>query len=294
MASERSWAMRLQGKSAVVTGGSHGLGAEIARAFLREGADVLICGRNAADVDAARARFADEYPARTVAGIAADVSSEADNVRLFAEASRLFGGKLDVLVCNAGVLGTKGLIDEIDFDEFARAVEINLFGPIRNVRHALPLLNRSVRPKVIATSGGGAERPTEHTTAYSVSKTALVRFIECLALHLGDRGDANALGPGQLNTRMADEVIAAGAQGVGPRHYESFVALKEGKGGASIPNAANCAVFLASEDSNGISGRIVHAVRDKYEDLPRHRAEIAGSDLMTLRRIEAKDRGLNW
>jgi NAD(P)-dependent dehydrogenase (short-subunit alcohol dehydrogenase family) len=286
--------MRLAGKRAVVTGGSHGLGAEIARAYVREGAEVLICGRNAADVEATRARLASEFPASKIFGVAADVSSEADNVRLFATVAQVFEGRLDVLVCNAGVLGTKGLIDEIDFDEFVRAVEINLFGPIRNVRHALPLLARSTRPKVIATSGGGAERPTEHTTAYSVSKTALVRFIECLSLHLGTRGDANALGPGQLNTRMADEVISAGEQGVGKRHYESFLAMRASNGGASIPNAAHCAVFLASADSDGITGRLVHSVRDRFEELPLHREQIASSDLLTLRRVEAKDRGFDW
>lgn len=285
--------MKLAGKTAVVTGGSLGLGFEIAAAFLREGCDVIICGRNAADVEAARAKLAAGAPARRLFGIAADVSSEADNARLFALAEREFG-RLDILMCNAGIMGSKGLIDEIDFHEFERAIEINVYGPIRNVRHALPLLRKSARPKVIITSGGGAERASEHTSAYSVSKTGLVRFAECLSLQLGASGDVNMLGPGQLNTRMADEVLGAGPAAVGARQHEAFKKVKA-EGGASIPNAANCAVFLASSDSDGITGRLVHAVRDPWKtSLAQHREEIATSDVLTLRRIEAKDRGITW
>jgi NAD(P)-dependent dehydrogenase (short-subunit alcohol dehydrogenase family) len=286
--------MKLGGKAAVITGGSHGLGREIAAAFLREGCDVIICGRNAADVERAREALAAGAPGRRVIGIDADVSSEADNARLFALAATEFG-RLDILVCNAGILGAKGLIDEIDFRDFERAIEINVYGPIRNVRHALPLLKKSARPKIVITSGGGAERPSEHTTAYSVSKTALVRFAECFALQLGTSGDVNMLGPGQLNTRMADEVIASGAKGVGQRQFEAFANVKATNGGASIPNAAECAVFLASSASDGISGRLVHAVRDPWKDkLAAHKDEIAKSDAMTLRRVEAKDRGIAW
>jgi len=286
--------MKLEGKTAVITGGSHGLGKEMATAFLREGADVIVVGRNAEDVRAARTALAAGAPGRRVIDVAADVSSEADNARLFGIVAKEFG-RLDVLVCNAGILGSKGLIDEIDFHEFERAIEINLYGPIRNVRHALPLLMKSKRPKIVITSGGGAERPTEHTTAYSVSKTALVRFAECFSLHLGDKGDVNMLGPGQLNTRMVDEVLASGATRVGERHFEAFKQIRATNGGASIPNAADCAVFLASSASDGITGRLVHAVRDPWKDkLALHVDEIAKTDLLTLRRVEAKDRGIAW
>jgi NAD(P)-dependent dehydrogenase (short-subunit alcohol dehydrogenase family) len=286
--------MKLEGKTAVVTGGSHGLGKEIAAAFLREGADVIVVGRNGDDVRAARVALAADAPGRRVIDVAADVSSEADNARLFGVVAKEFG-RLDVLVCNAGILGAKGLIDEIDFREFERAIEINVYGPIRNVRHALPLLMKAKRPKIVITSGGGAERPSEHTTAYSVSKTALVRFAECFSLHLGARGDVNMLGPGQLNTRMADEVIASGAKGVGPRQFEAFKKLKDTNGGASIPNAADCAVFLASSASDGITGRLVHSIRDPWKDkLAQHVDEIAKTDVLTLRRVDAKDRGIAW
>lgn len=284
--------MKLAGKAAVVTGGSHGLGYGIATAYLAEGADVLICGRNAADVRAARDRLAGGAPGRRVIDVAADVASEDDNARLFAAAEREFG-RLDVLVCNAGILGAKGVLDEIDFAEFERAIEINLLGPIRNVRRALPLLRKSARPKIIITSGGGAERPSEHTTAYSVSKTGVVRFAECLALYLGDTADVNMLGPGQMNTRMADEVLASGPRGVGARQYEAFQRVKA-NGGAPVPNAAACAVWLASSESDGISGRLVHSLRDDWQTLAQHRADIASSDVLTLRRVEPKDRGFTW
>ncbi len=80
-----------------------------------------------------------------------------------------------------------------------------------------------------------------------------------------------------------------------PRQFAAFKQLKETNGGASILNAAECAVFLASSASDGISGRLVHSVRDPWKDkLAQHVDEIAKSDVLTLRRVDAKDRGIVW
>jgi 3-oxoacyl-[acyl-carrier protein] reductase len=285
--------MKLAGRAALVTGASTGLGRAVARVYAREGSDLIICSRKAADIREAREALVKEFPQRSIADLAVDIASPDDVVRVMEAAERTFG-KLDVLVCNAGVFGAKGLIDEVDWDEWTYGIATNLLGTVMCVRRALPLLRRSTfRPKIVITAGGGAERAHPYISAYGASKAGLVRFGECLALQLAPDIDVNMFLPGRLDTRMVDEVLAAGPERVGQYYYDDFVALRK-SGGASPENAAELALFLASDESNGITGRLLHAVRDRWRELPSHAAEIAGSDVYTLRRVEPRDRGFAW
>ena len=92
---------------------------------------------------------------------------------------------------------------------------------------------------------------------------------------------------------MLDEVLAAGPEKVGRSFYERSRAQKS-DGGVPLENAARLAVFLGSAASDGISGKLISAVWDPWEDLPQHRAELCGTDVYTLRRIVPKERGMNW
>ncbi|HXF34580.1 MAG TPA: SDR family oxidoreductase [Candidatus Acidoferrales bacterium] len=285
--------MKLNGKVALITGASLGLGRAVASAFAREGSDVLMCARNAADLEAARSAVAQEAPQRRVVARKADMTVEDDVAQLFETAASTFG-RLDVLVCNAGIFGPKGRIEDLHWRDWAHAIATNLLGPVLCVQHAMPLLRKAAhRPKIVITSGGGAERAYPLISSYATSKTGLVRFGESLALQLGDDADVNMLAPGQLNTRMVDDILDAGPAKVGQSQYDGALRTRA-TGGASIENAAELAVFLASSESDGISGRLIHAVRDPWRTLAEHREELAASDLFQLRRVDLKDRGLDW
>ena len=285
--------MKLAGKASLITGASTGLGLAIAHAYVREGSDLVICSRSASDLADARRAIEADRSGRDVVDVPADVSSPADVERLFDVAEKRFG-RLDVLVCNAGIFGAKGRIEDVDWDEWEYAVAVNLLGTVRCVRRALPLLRKSEqRPKIVITAGGGAERAHPYISAYGASKAGLVRFGECLALQLGDEADVNLFLPGRLATRMVDEVLAAGPQLVGQYYYDDFVRLRR-TGGASVENAAELAVFLGSAESNGISGRLLHAVRDAWRSLAGRKDELAATDVYTLRRVEPRDRGFDW
>lgn len=285
--------MNLSGKVSAITGASTGLGLAVARAYAQAGSEVLINSRNAADLRAARAAVEADGTGRRVIDVPGDISAADDVARLIETAEREFG-RLDVLVCNAGIFGAKGPIDTVDWADWEYGIATNLLGTVMCVRQALPLLRRSAfRPKIVITAGGGAERAHPYISAYGASKAGLVRFGECLALQLAGEADVNMFLPGRLVTRMADEVIAAGPEAVGQYYYDDFVALRK-TGGASAENAADLAVFLGSGASDGITGRLLHAVRDDWRALPEHRAELAASDVYTLRRVEPKDRGFSW
>ncbi len=284
----------MAGRSAIVAGASQGLGRAIARAFVREGASVVLCARDARLLEETRAELAPlaASPQKVVAQIC-DVSRPADVEALFACAVAECPD-LDILVNSAGVQGPMGLAEDNDWAQWVRTIEINLHGAVLLCRAALPHLRRRGYGKIVQLSGGGATGPRARFSAYAASKAALVRFVETLAHELsGSRVDVNAIAPGVLDTRMLDEVLAAGPAAVGEAAYRDAVAQK-GKGAASLERGADLALFLASRRSDGITGRLISAVWDSWEDLPERRDELAGTDVYTLRRIVPGDRGKDW
>jgi 3-oxoacyl-[acyl-carrier protein] reductase len=284
--------MRLSGKNAVITGASQGLGLEIARQFVRQGANVAICGRHGPDLDSAAQDLAGEGSGRVLHTVA-DVSREAD-VDAFAQFCKAGLGGVDILVCNAGVYGPKGAIEEIEWPAWREAIEINLMGAVYCCRAFLPQLIRSQRGKIILISGGGATKPLPNLSAYAASKAGLVRFGETLAEELKPKGvDVNMVAPGALNTRLLDEVIAAGPERVGTSFYESSLKQKQ-NGGTPLDRGAALCAYLASPDSDGITGRLISAVWDPWEHLHEVAEGLSTSDIYTLRRIVPEDRGKSW
>lgn len=280
----------LEGRSALITGASQGLGLEIARAYLREGASIVICARSEPTLDQALAELS---PLGAVSAYAADVADPHQADALVAFAAQKLDG-LDVLVNNAGVYGPKGALEDVDWNEWRRAVEINLFGSVLPTRCALPHLRRAERGKIVQLSGGGATAPLPFLSAYAASKAGIVRFVETLAGEVADAGiDVNAIAPGAMNTRMLDEILEAGPELVGDVYYAKALTQQE-QGGTPPTRGAELAVYLGSRKSDGLTGRLVSAVWDPWEDLERHAGDLDGTDVYTLRRIIPSDRGFSW
>jgi NAD(P)-dependent dehydrogenase (short-subunit alcohol dehydrogenase family) len=284
----------LADRVAVITGASQGLGLEIARAYVRAGARVMICARDASLVE----RRCQELDALTggndrVAGIGADVSREPDVARLIETTLARFGD-LHILVNNAGVYGPMGPIETLEWDAWVQAMEINIYGSVLPSRAVLPHFKAQRYGKIVQISGGGATNPLPRLSAYAASKAAIIRFAESLALEVREHGiDVNAIAPGALDTRMLDQVLAAGPETVGREFHDRMLKTKA-QGGTPLETGASLAVFLGSAESDGITGRLLSAVWDPWAQLPAHRADLEGSDVYTLRRIVPKDRGLTW
>jgi NAD(P)-dependent dehydrogenase (short-subunit alcohol dehydrogenase family) len=284
--------MKLANKSAVITGASQGLGHAIARRFAEEGAKVCLCARNSEQLTRAAAEIHESTQAEVLSSVA-DVSSEPDIRRLASLVEQRFGG-VDILVCNAGVYGPKGPIEEVDWGQWAHSVTINLMGTVLCCRAFLPLLRRSQRGKILLLSGGGATKPLPFLSAYAASKAAVVRFGETLAEELRDASiDVNSIAPGALNTRLLDEVIQAGPEKVGKAFYEASMQQKQ-SGGTPLLKGADLCVFLASAAGDGITGKLISAVWDPWPQFQEHRGDLDRGDIYTLRRIVPRDRGLGW
>jgi NAD(P)-dependent dehydrogenase (short-subunit alcohol dehydrogenase family) len=289
--------MKLAGRKALITGASQGFGLAVARAFAQEGADVTICAREPRTLAVAEAEVA--AVAASGARVLAMPANVADPEAMIAlvAASEAELGPLDVLVSNAGVYGPKGPIQDVDWNEWSEAIAINLLGTVLACRAVLPSLTRADRAhrgKIILLSGGGATKPLPYLSAYAASKAAVVRFGETLAEEVEQLGvDVNAVAPGALNTRLLDEVLEAGPERVGQAFYDQSVQQQRG-GGTPLAQGAALCVYLASAASDGITGRLISAVWDPWPALAEHAAELAASDVYTLRRIVPEDRGLAW
>ena len=285
--------MKLKNLNALITGGSQGLGKVIAGHFLREGANVVLCARSEKDLSATRDELAKKFPAQKVFAKTCDVANESRVNELVAFALRELGS-LQALVLNAGIYGPMGPTESVSLDEWRRAIDINLFGVLLPCRAVIPHFKKTGRGKIVVLSGGGATNPLPNISAYAASKAAAVRLMETLAEELKSfHVDVNAIAPGALATRLVDEVLAAGAEKVGAAFFEKNKTWKE-KGAVPPELGASLAVYLASAESDGITGKLISAQWDPWKDLQKHHDELAKSDIYCLRRIVPEDRGEKW
>ena len=285
--------MKLKNLNALITGGSQGLGKTIAEHFLRAGANVVICSRGEKELLATRDELAKKFPAQKISAKTCDVSNEARVNELVAFTLRELGS-LDALVLNAGIYGPMGPTESVSLDEWRRALDINLFGVLLPCRVVIPHFKQAGRGKIVVLSGGGATNPLPNISAYAASKAAVIRLMETLAEELKSfHVDVNAIAPGALATRLVDEVLAAGAEKVGAAFFEKNKGWKE-KGAVPLELGASLAVYLASAESDGITGKLISAQWDPWKDLQKHRDELAKSDIYCLRRIVPEDRGKKW
>jgi NAD(P)-dependent dehydrogenase (short-subunit alcohol dehydrogenase family) len=284
----------LANKVAIITGASEGLGFEIAKKFILEGANITICSRNKKNLKLAKESLIKIlYSSQRILAVPADVSKQSDVKRIINMTIKKFG-KCNILVNNAGIYGPKDKIENINWKDWKKTIEINLFGSILMCKNLIKYFKKKNYGKIIQLSGGGATNPLPNLSAYATSKVAIVRFMETLALEVRDFNiDINSIAPGALNTKMLDEVIKSGPNKVGSDFYKR--ALKQKKtGGTSLNYGTELAVFLASSESDGISGKLISAVWDNWKEWPKNINKLSNSDVYTLRRIIGRDRGFSW
>ena len=275
--------MRLKDKVALITGAGRGIGRAIALAYAAEGAKLALAARSL-DQLAETAAAAQSLGAETCI-IGVDVTDQAAVDAMALQAAE-FSGRVDILVNNAGIVGPIGAIEENDVDSWLQTVQVNLVGTFLCSRALIPIMAAGGGGRIINLSGSGATSAPYHLSAYGSSKAAIIRLTEILSLELSDKNiQVNALGPGSIHTNMWEEITDQ-ARAVGDDELYRFGLQVTGGGGAPIDRAAELAVWLASDASNGLSGRLIHAVMDDFPSLTPQIPEIMASDRYTLRRDE--------
>ena len=286
--------MKLSGRNAIITGANRGFGFAVAKKFVEEGASVVICGRDPTQVSHAVDTLRKlSFSKQTIIGLPLDVSKE-ESVKNLIDTAIAKLGRIDIVVNNAGVYGPKGLIEYVDSGEWISAININLFSVFFMCKWILPHMKKNNAGKIINLSGGGATAPLPRISAYAASKAAVVRLTETLAEECREYFiEINAIAPGALNTRLLEEVIESGPDRVGKAFYEKALKQKS-EGGTPLDLGASLCVYLASSESNGITGKLISAPWDPWQNLAHYREDLKNTDIYTLRRIVEKDRGKNW
>lgn len=282
----------LQGKRILVTGGSMGIGLACAEEIVARGGRVLVFARGAKEVDAAVGKLNGQKRDSAV-GIQGDVTSDTDIRAALATTVKTFGG-LDGVVHSAGIYGPIGPVTTVDPDKWFEAIRVNLLGSMLMARAAAQhFVQHKIGGSIALMAGGGAATPFPNYTAYACGKVGVVRFTETIAIELaGTNIRVNCIAPGFVITRLHEQTIAAGVELAGA--FVENTMKQIASGGVPPTVAAKAAAFLMSDKSAKITGRFLAAPYDDYEKWPEHEAELAGSELFTLRRLVPRDRGKDW
>jgi 3-oxoacyl-[acyl-carrier protein] reductase len=275
--------MKLEGQVAVITGAGRGIGRAIALAYAREGAQLALAARSESELEQTVVAVT-ELGAEAIA-VPTDITSQGHTERLAQAVVERFG-RIDVLVNNAGISGPIGPLQDNDIAEWVDTINVNLTGTFLVCRAVIPVMLEQGGGRIINLSGAGVANAWSNMSAYCSSKVAVVRLTEVLAQELEGKGIfVNALGPGSVHTsmweKMTEQAAEAGADfihGLGQRVLSG--------GGASIDDCAELAVWLASDESGTLTGRIISAAADDFRSLTPMISEIMAGDAYTLRVVK--------
>ncbi len=245
---DRESSSKLKGKSAIVTGASKGIGAAIARAFVREGASVLI-NYNNSEKEALELTRSLDSSIGSVVSFRADVSKDPERKALVSKALGEFG-RVDVLVNNAGMITRNSFLETTE-SQFDQVIGVNLKSAYFLCHAVAPIMLNQKQGKIINISSisGLAQISTLAHVDYVVSKAGLIGLTRSLAVALAPYVNVNAICPGTIETDMIAPLAKEKKESSASESLLRRLGTPE--------DVASAAVFLASEDSNFITGEIV-------------------------------------
>ncbi|MGV0849485.1 3-oxoacyl-ACP reductase FabG [Mycolicibacterium phlei] len=253
----------LEGRSAIVTGGSKGIGRGIAEVFVNAGINVLITSRTQADLDKAVGELSGRKG--RIAAVTADVTKPEDSRTAVAAAVEQFGG-LDIVCANAGIFPA-GRLEELSPDDIEQVLAVNFKGTVYIMQAALDALTASGRGRVVITSSiTGPITGYPGWTHYGASKAAQLGFMRTAAMELAPRNiTVNAVLPGNIMTEgladMGEEYLSRMAAAIPTRRL------------GSVADIGNAALFFATEEAGYITGQTL--VVDGGQVLPESPEAIA-------------------
>jgi 3-oxoacyl-[acyl-carrier protein] reductase len=263
--------------SVLVTGAGRGIGKRLAIGFATRGAKVGLLARSKAEIDLCHLEIG--HAGGSATRILADVR-DYERMTAVMHQMRIDYGGVDVLVCAAAVQGSIGPFVETQPKAWHETIETNFTGVLNCCRAVLPQMIERRSGKIIVIAGGGARLGRPNFSLYSAMKTALVRFVESVAQEVSEHNvQINCLSPGGSYTHMTDQILNAGER-AGWREIEDAQQVRL-TGGVPPERQVELAVFLASEQSNHITGRLLH-VEDNWKKL---KDKNVNPELYTLRRV---------
>lgn len=283
---------QMNSKVALITGASRGLGKVLAHRFWKSRYSLYLIARSYDELQKVKTSL----PPRSnqICDIdSCDLSIPESIEHLKSKLYTNFSC-LDVLINNAAIQGPIGKTWTVSPSDWQKTIHINLLAPVALCQIVVPLMKQAGGGVIINLSGGGATAPRPNFSAYATAKAALIRFSETFAEETREIGiRVNCIAPGAMKTALLGEILHKAPQLSGEKEFQ-LASKVFVEGGASMERVADLALFLASEDSKGITGKLISAVWDRWEDWPFYLNELNKTDIYTLRRIVGRDRGMNW
>jgi NAD(P)-dependent dehydrogenase (short-subunit alcohol dehydrogenase family) len=247
--------------------------------FAARGARVGLMARSKAELDLCHLEI--EHTGGAALRLRNDVG-DFEQVAASVERMRVqFGAPPQVLVCAAAVLGPIGPFAETHPKQWHEVIQTNFIGVLNLCRAVLPSMLERRSGKIILLAGGGATPARPNFALYGATKTALVRFAESLAEEVSEQNvQVNCLSPGASYTHMTDQILSAGER-AGWREIDEARQTRM-TGGIIADKQVELAVFLATEQSNHVSGRLIH-VQDDWKKL---KEKTPSQELYRLRRVQ--------
>jgi meso-butanediol dehydrogenase / (S,S)-butanediol dehydrogenase / diacetyl reductase len=247
--------MMLEGKVALITGAGAGIGTEIAKRFVAEGAKVCITGRKPDKLD----KVVASLPAGTAVSCPGDVST-LEGAKLMVEATVAFGGKIDILVNNAAI-DPGGSVVDLDPDVWHAVIETNLTGPFYTMKFAIPYMIENGGGSIINISSLASVRCIPTMAPYCASKAGLNHLTNQVALDFGKhKVRANSVLPGPVRTEMSEHSLGGMATALGCDMDGVFgrltCTLPLARAAAPSEIAGICA-FLGSDDASFITAETI-------------------------------------
>jgi len=276
----------------LITGASRGLGKELAHAFWKAGYQLLLVSRQPPSCEEFQKPQLDASDQK-IKSFSCDLACAEDLEQLLRKLEP-FGAEIDVLINNAAIQGPIGEFVNNDAVQWKQTLEVNLMSPSKISQWVGKHMKAKKQGTIINLSGGGATGPRPNFSAYATAKAGLVRFSETLAEELKTYNvSVNCIAPGAMPTEMLRQVLLAGPVDSGDAEYEKARELfAEGQG--STQQVTDLALFLASDQGRRITGKLISALWDNWEEWPNHMEELQQSDVYSLRRITGRDRGMQW
>lgn len=244
---------RLDGKVAIITGATGGIGEATVRLFLREGANVMLVDRSSDELKAAYDRLA---PNKAMAWSVADASDEEATAAAVAATIKTFGG-VDILFANAGTEGRVKPIETVNVTEFEQVLRTNILGVWLTIKHCVEPMKKRGKGSMIATASVAGVIGYPGLAAYSASKHAVCGLVKTAALELGARGiRVNAIAPGPIDNRMMGSLESQMSPADPTSVREAVKANIAMQRYGLNDEVANLAAFLGSDESSYCTGAI--------------------------------------
>ncbi|HVA81770.1 MAG TPA: SDR family oxidoreductase [Candidatus Binataceae bacterium] len=250
----------LKDKVAIITGGGYGIGKEIAIAYARAGAKIMIAARSLKPMQETAEAL--KKLGAAAAYVATDVSKEADCAKMAEETRKAFGGRIDILVNNAGIAGPTKRITDMSLAEWQETIDIDLTGTWLATRAVLPTMDQQRAGEILNISSGAGRRGYPMRSPYAAAKWAMIGLTQTVAAEWGARGiRCNCICPGAIAGDRIERVMHARADAMKVPYEQvrgQFLSQAAMNRMATEAEVARVSLFLVSAAAAGMTGQTLN------------------------------------